>query len=365
MRGGMTILDLRTLLLVLVLVSLGCAALCMVLSRVSNRRGTLSALAWAEGMLGIGFALVALRGVTPDIVTYVIANLLIVAGYGGHWLSVRRLVGQPFPWGWALPVLAAVGGVQIWLTYFLPSLPGRIILISLVCAGIAVLIVVDAVRCRAVARMLIVPHGVFAAMMLSRGFLAVMMPDPVIQPFLSSGPVQQGYFLGFLLIQLWMAQTMLWSIGMDWYREVAGAVAARVQAEERHLTSETRLSGLMALENACIVFLDAEVRVVEASPSFCRLLGVGSSRDLVGKTLLPYTAEEDRERVSLLHRALLDGQIGSYRVRKSLRTGQETQVRVDLTLGPLPGQALSAGHRGGFVAFCLPLTEAEELCVPA
>lgn len=360
----MTILDLRTLLLVLVLVSFGCAALCVVLSRVNNRGGTLSALAWAEGMLGAGFALMALRGMLPEIATYLIANLLIVAGYGGHWLSVRRLTGQPFPWGWVVPVLAAVGGLQIWLTYLLPSLPGRIILISVVCSGIAVLIVWDAVRCRTVTRMLIVPHGVFAAMMLSRIWLSVVMPEPTTQPFLSSGPIQQAYFLGFLLVQLWMAQAMLWCIGMDWYREVAGAVAARAEAEERHLISETRLNGLMALESACIVFLDAEFRVVEASPSFCRLLEVGSSRDLTGETLLPYTAEEDRQRVALLHRALLEGQIGSYRVRKALRTHQGALVRVDLSLSPLPGQSLPAGRRGGFVAFCLPLTETEEICVP-
>lgn len=353
----MTILDLRTLLLVLVLVSFGCAALCVVLSRVSNRRGSLSALAWAECLLGAGFALVAVRGASPDVLTYIVANLLIVAGYGGHWLSLRRLTGQIFPWGWALPVLAAVAGLQIWLTYLLPSLPGRIILISLVCAGIAGLIVWDAIRCRTVTRMLIVPHAVFAAMMLSRVWLAVTMPDPATQPFLSSGPVQQGYFLGILLAQLWMAQAMLWSIGMDWYREVAGAVAARDQAEQSRRITDSRLSGLMALDAACIVFLDPETRVVEASPSFCRLLGVGSSRDLAGETLLPYTVEEDRERVALLHRALTEGQIGSYRVRKTLRTAQDAVVRVDMTVGPLSGKILPGDRAKGFVAFCQPLTE--------
>ena len=357
----MAILDLRTLLLILVLVSFGCAALCIVLSRVSNRGGTLTALAWAEGLLGGGFALVAARGASLDVLTYVVANILIVAGYGGHWLSVRRLTGQRFPWDWAAAVLAAVAGLQIWLTFFTPTLSGRIILISLVCFLIALLIVRDAIRCQTVTRMLIVPHAIFAVMMLSRCWMAIITPTPAAQPFLSSGPLQQGYFLGILLAQLWMAQAMLWSIGMDWYREVAGAVAARTQAEERHQISEARLNGLMALDAACIAFLDPDFRVADASASLCRLLGVGSARDLIGETLQPYTVPEDRSRVALLHRAITEGQIGSYRVRKTLCTRQNAQVKVDLTLAPLPG-----GSKG-FVAFCLPLTDAEqpEACTPA
>lgn len=349
----MVTLDLRTLFITLVVVCLTCAALTAGLSTINNRRGTLSALAGSEAMLGIGFGLIGLRNLVPDVGSILLANVLILGGLAGHWLTARRLFGLRFPLPMVLAVLGVTAAAQAWFTFGAPSLPSRIALVSAVCGLATGAVARDALRFRQRAGwVLVLPYALFTALMLVRAGSVLLDPMAEAMPFLYSGDVQATYVMLTLVLQLWMVLGLLWSLGMDWYSEVAGAIQSRIRSEDQLRHSESRLRGLLALDSACIAFLDPAGRIVDANPALCRLLGLSGRRDLIGTTLSSYTLPEDRERETLLHRALVDGQIRSYRIRKHFQTGAGWPISTDLMVAPL--RADSDGHLTGFVVLGLP-----------
>jgi len=103
------------------------------LALVRLHRGEPGLWDWVRGaVLGVvGNALLGLRGAAPDLLTIVAANSLLLMGAAYLYLGTCGLLGRKVPrwWPWALS-LAAVGP-QCWFTYITPSVPARIVVVSL------------------------------------------------------------------------------------------------------------------------------------------------------------------------------------------------------------------------------------------
>jgi len=89
--------------------------------------------AWAIGafLIAIGTLLIAIRGVIPDFVSIVIANPVVVLGYGYLYIGTRQLVGMNSgrPWHW----IAAATTLPLFYfyLYFMPNVGTRIIISNL------------------------------------------------------------------------------------------------------------------------------------------------------------------------------------------------------------------------------------------
>lgn len=132
-------LDIRTLSLLAVLVSLLMAGAMVLLWRINP--GQRSARFWALGncAIALGFLLIGLRGTVPMFLSVPVANTLITLGYGlmlaGVWEFMERKVH------WWLVQLSAGGlfAAFLYLTYLKPDIGWRITLVSSLIAMLSIL----------------------------------------------------------------------------------------------------------------------------------------------------------------------------------------------------------------------------------
>jgi signal transduction histidine kinase len=127
-------IDVRTLLLVHSLVSLTLAIVMIAFWR--GHRGTPGLGHWTLGtaLLGVGVLGGGLRGVIPDLLSIVVANVLGVLSLAAYWNGIRLFDGRPERWTAALLVAAGVTAFQVHQTYIVDDILNRIIVISLVLA---------------------------------------------------------------------------------------------------------------------------------------------------------------------------------------------------------------------------------------
>jgi signal transduction histidine kinase/CheY-like chemotaxis protein len=88
---------------------------------------------WARGaaMGVLGNLLLTLRTVIPDLLSIVVANAVLLMGTGYLYLATRGLLGLSRPARWPWLLLAASLPPQLWFTYVQPSVPARIVVVSL------------------------------------------------------------------------------------------------------------------------------------------------------------------------------------------------------------------------------------------
>jgi len=99
------ILDNRTLLFALVMIS-GLLALSLAVVARGERRDGLRIWAGAMGLESLAWALISVRGAVPDMTSILIANLLMVAAQAMKLAAVYEYRGLPWPrWRCLLPIL--------------------------------------------------------------------------------------------------------------------------------------------------------------------------------------------------------------------------------------------------------------------
>ena len=88
---------------------------------------------WARGaaMGVLGNLLLTLRTVIPDLLSIVVANAVLLMGTGYLYLATRGLLGLSRPARWPWLLLAVSLPPQLWFTYVQPSVPARIVVVSL------------------------------------------------------------------------------------------------------------------------------------------------------------------------------------------------------------------------------------------
>ncbi|WP_428610435.1 GGDEF domain-containing protein [Sedimenticola sp.] len=124
-------LDIRTLSLLAMLVSILMAGAMVVIWRLNpNER---SARYWAFGNLSIaaGFLFIGLRGVVPTFVTVPLANTLIIFGYGLLAVGVSTFLERTVRWWWVAASTTLVFISFLYFTYQAPAIGPRIVIISL------------------------------------------------------------------------------------------------------------------------------------------------------------------------------------------------------------------------------------------
>lgn len=97
--------------------------------------------AWVRGVTlnAIAFLLLALRGVIPDLLSIVVANVLLLAGQGELWMGYRLFFGKRVARVWMVPLLTLTAAGFAWFTYVMPSIESRIVISSLSLSSVALL----------------------------------------------------------------------------------------------------------------------------------------------------------------------------------------------------------------------------------
>ncbi|MBK7002600.1 MAG: response regulator [Rhodoferax sp.] len=153
--------------------------------------------AWVRGVTfnAMAFLLIALRGVIPDLLSIVVANVLLLAGQCELLIGYRLFFGKRVSRTWVAPLLAATAAGFAWFTYATPSIEPRIVLSSLSLSAVALLgareLLVSAWMARLAhdaalrtERRLAYTLGIVillvSSMMLARGIMFWRAPDDVL-----------------------------------------------------------------------------------------------------------------------------------------------------------------------------------------
>jgi signal transduction histidine kinase len=125
-------IDVRTLFIVHSLVSLTLAILMVVFWR--GHRSTPGLAHWAFGTALIGLAVLGggLRGVIPDFLSIVVANVVGIVSLAAFWNGIRLFNGRPARWTGVLLTAAGIAVFLVLRTYVTDDILSRIVVLSAV-----------------------------------------------------------------------------------------------------------------------------------------------------------------------------------------------------------------------------------------
>ncbi|MCW8883108.1 MAG: diguanylate cyclase [Sedimenticola sp.] len=127
-------LDIRTLSLLAVLVALLMAGAMLLLWRLNPEERSVRYWAVGNWAIAVGFLCIGLRGFLPIFISVVVANSLIVAGYGLFLAGVWEFLGKSIRW-WVIKTAVALVFLSfLYFTYQSPDISARIVIVSLVIA---------------------------------------------------------------------------------------------------------------------------------------------------------------------------------------------------------------------------------------
>lgn len=135
-----TMLDIKTLNILSMVTSLLLPLVLRFMGRFSSNAD--ATRAWIRGVtiISVAFLLLALRGVIPDGLSIVAANVIVLAGQCELLLGFRLFFGKRATRIWVLPLLLATAAGFAWFTYVTPSIETRIVLSSLLNSAVILLV---------------------------------------------------------------------------------------------------------------------------------------------------------------------------------------------------------------------------------
>jgi diguanylate cyclase (GGDEF)-like protein/PAS domain S-box-containing protein len=130
-EGGLNMVDMRSVFVVQIIVLLVCF-LILASTWKQNRSRYKGLGCWAAmtGVSSVGYILLALRDYMPDLVSIVLANLLIVFAFVLFNRGVVLFYGLKRSIVPGIVIILIVIALQMYFTYFLPDIHARIIVIS-------------------------------------------------------------------------------------------------------------------------------------------------------------------------------------------------------------------------------------------
>ncbi|MCP5269381.1 MAG: diguanylate cyclase [Zoogloeaceae bacterium] len=292
-------LDIRTLSFLAMISSILLAVGLQVVNRVITRDASLRLWAMGATATGLGFVLLALRGLIPDLISIVVANTLLVMGATWHYFGNRAFQGlpRPSPWYWCLAAATAV--LFIHFSYLSPNLAARIVIISLVLAALRfasafVLVRPASGRDSLVRWAIALAYGMAAAFFVVRAAVSFFI-DPGTQNFMSTAGLVQTFAFVFEI-----SLAAILGIGLPLL--VLGRTHHLLEASER------RYRNLSEWSPAPMGVHDGH-RLIYVNPAAIQLFGAQSAQDLLGKTIVELTHPDFR-------------QINIERGKAALETGQ-------------------------------------------
>lgn len=126
------VLDIRTLVLIYVGISIGQALVLVYLWRVQQNYPP--ARDWAVGslMFAIGLLLFALRNLAPVVLTEIVSNLFLLPGLMLFNFGIVRATGRKPPFKFGLAICTVANAVLAWFTLGVPNYPASVLTQNLV-----------------------------------------------------------------------------------------------------------------------------------------------------------------------------------------------------------------------------------------
>jgi len=302
-------LDLRTILAASILSHGLCLLVVASLWRRHHRQSP--ALGWWLAnyvMQFLAMALLALRGVIPDVLSILPSIPLLLAGTVLLYIGLERYLGQPpsSPFPWVLTAVCAV--VHGYYTLVVPSLTARSLNASLgvfaLCSQCAWLLLrrVDA-RLRPATRMAGVVFLLYA--LISLGRVATTLAAPPGNDFLRSGPYEAAIILLYQMLFIALTFSLFLMVNHRLFADLENDVAQRKHAEAALAESEARFRAL-AEEALVGVYVFQEGRLRYINPAGAALIGRTPEELLAAPSAVDtFVAEEERASLAeAIHRQL-------------------------------------------------------------
>ena len=264
-------IDVRTLLVVHTLVSLTLAVLMVVFWRGHRSTPGLGHWALATVLVGLGMLGATLRGILPDSLSIVGANVVGLAGVAALWNGIRLFDGRPVRWTGVLLAAAGLTAFLVHQTYVVNDILNRTVVLSAVLSAGCLLCAYELLR--GPARTLRIPamlaallFGILAATGAFRAVATIVSPpEPAL---FAANPVQGVYFLVSLVAKILLVVTLLMMAAQRLQRQVEARnvdlEAARARAEEASRAKSAFLATmsheLRTPLNAVIGFSDVQRR---------------------------------------------------------------------------------------------------------
>jgi signal transduction histidine kinase len=242
------LLHLPTLLILSVLLAVMLGAVLLWLWWVDRSQVALRSWGIAHLLVGIGFALAALRGVAANWVSIDVANALIALCYGLTWHGARQFEGRR-----GTPPAAIVIGAAIWLAAcrmpgFYDRLDLRVALISVIVAAYCAAATVEFLRGRWKAPL--PSHLAVAAMMGTHAALHLLrIPLALLLPMATGGtamPVAPWFVLALTQGVLHGAGTAVLVVALAKERHEQRATAVLAEARDTAAAASAEKSRFLA-----------------------------------------------------------------------------------------------------------------------
>ncbi|MGC9461439.1 GGDEF domain-containing protein, partial [Vibrio genomosp. F10] len=209
-------LDIRTLNFIVILFSvIYCIGLLLFQVAQKPIEG-LSLFSLSIFLIGFGPLLLSLRGIIPDFLSIIGANVLIALGFHLtlYSLSIFRNYSLTLTYHSRVLLFAVLVGF-VYFTYFVPSINNRIIVISLYLAFTTISTAIAVVKgtrkdLPLATRMMALPFLAYGGFMLIR--VHVSLSEAEIDSFMSANTIHQLTFLFSVILIVSMSFSMLWMI---------------------------------------------------------------------------------------------------------------------------------------------------------
>lgn len=322
-------LDMRSVFLVQILGLVVCfVILFFTWSQNRKRYNGLSCWATMMGISSLGYFLLVLRGLVPDYISIILANLLIVFAF---FLFTRGVVQFYKLSSSMIPGLVIVGIVlvlQIVFTYYYPNIDVRIYILS--CAFVALygqalwLIAFRATpKQRSISRVIMANIGAIVLLNIYRILVHVCLPAGHADLF------EQNILDNiFLILQVPLILFLVFNMVVL----VSRFLMLEVQEEEVKFNSIFHAAPYAAL----ITNID-DSKVMEANDEMVKLLEY-NKEELVGRTLLELGTWVDPNQRAILIKELLDGKkINGIELKFRSKSGKIFPVLFSATIVNLNG----------------------------
>ncbi len=290
----------------------------------------------------VAMLLIALRGLIPDFVSIIVANVLIIFGTILLLIGLERFVGREGPQLQNWLYLVAFSGVQAYFMYVDPNLHARNINMAVglivLCGQLAWLMLG-----RTGPDMRNVTRGaglVFVAFCVTNiGRIAVTLGEQTSQDLFRSSPPDTLAILAYALLYMLLTFALLLMVGRYLQRELRRDIAEREVAEARAKDSEARFAAAFhAVPDAIILSSFPDGRIIEVNDGFADLSGY-TRDEALGETAVELRLWHDNdERDALLRDLARDGAVSERECRFVRASGELFPGLVSSALVTINGQ---------------------------